>query len=335
MRTLLERIAGHARLHPERPALTDDRCTLGYAALHGEIEWLSALLKGQRIALLLSNSCAWAALDLAILRLGAICIPIPPFFSDGQLQHLLADARPDLIITDQPQRLAVLLPISTAQSVAVAGQRLTWLRISGTSMDSLPAHTAKLTYTSGTTGRPKGVLLTGAAMEKVTSSLSEAVQASPDDRTLSLLPLSTLLENIGGLYAPLYNGAHACLPDLADCGINGSSGVDPALLMAAVNRFRPSSTIVVPQLLKAMIEAAEAGYRAPQSLRFVAVGGAHSVPMLIDHARRAGLPAYEGYGLSETCSVASLNLPERERLGSVGRPLPHVEARVADDGGCL
>ncbi len=336
MRPLLQRIARHSRQRPERPALADSRCALTYAELQAEIERLCAQLsEGQRIALLLGNSCAWAVLDLAILRLGATCIPVPPFFADGQLQHLLADARPDLIITDQPQRLAGMLPIATAQSLAVTGQLLTRFRISGTSTDPLPADTAKLTYTSGTTGRPKGVLLTGAAMEKVTLSLSEAVQASPDDRTLSLLPLSTLLENIGGLYAPLYNGAQACLPDLAECGMNGSSGVDPALLIAALDRFRPSSMIAVPQLLKVMVEAAEAGTAPPQSLRFVAVGGARTAPALIERARRTGLPVYEGYGLSETCSVVSLNLPGRERLGSTGRPLPHVRVRIADDGEVL
>jgi len=335
MNRILERIAQHARQRPNQPAVADGSCTLTYRELQREIERLSGLLHSRRVALLMANGCAWTVLDLAVQRQGAICIPVPPFFSDAQLEHVIADARPDLIITDQPQRLMALLHLSPAVQLSVAERPVTWFRMPGAATDKFPPHTAKLTYTSGTTGRPKGVCLTGAALEKVSIGLSEAVQASPDDRSLSLLPLSTLLENIGGVYAPLYSGAQACVPDLARCGMNGSSGVDPARLMAALEEFQPSSLIVVPQLLKVMVEAAAAGAPVPSSLRFVAVGGARTAPALIERARRMGLPVYEGYGLSEACSVVSLNLPHRDRVGSTGRPLPHARVRIAEDGEVL
>jgi long-subunit acyl-CoA synthetase (AMP-forming) len=149
---------------------------------------------------------------------------------------------------------------------------------------------------------------------------------------LSLLPLSTLLENIGGVYAPLASGGLACVPDLATCGMQGSSGVQPERLIGTLHRYAPTSIILVPQLLKVLVEARAAGVALPASLRFIAVGGAPTSPALIERARAFGLPVYEGYGLSESASVVSLNRPGDARVGSVGRPLPHVHVRIAADG---
>lgn len=332
MRRILDRIALHARQRPAQPALTDGRVDLSYADLVTEVERVAGLIDCARVALLLANGSHWAVLDLALIRRGAVCIPLPPFFSDAQIAHVLADARPGLVITDQPGRLRSLVQASPALELSVAGRPLSVLRLSAPGRDRFPEGAAKLTYTSGTTGQPKGVCLSAAAIAEVAVGLSDAVRGRPGDRALALLPLSTLLENIGGLYAPLYSGAHACLPDLAECGIHGSSGLDAGRLAAALMRHRPSTTILVPQLLKALVACAEAGAPMPDSLRFVAVGGARSAPQLIERAHRLGLPAFEGYGLSEAASVVSLNLPGAERPGSVGRPLPHARVRIADDG---
>ncbi len=332
MNLVFSRIAEHARRNPQRAAISDACNTIRYGQLQAEIERLSPLFTGRRVALLLANGCPWAVLDLAVLHAGATCIPLPAFFSDAQLRHVLADARPELVITDQPQRLTRLSHVAPEAQRTVAGAPATWFRMPVAAGGRFPADTRKLTYTSGTTGTPKGVCLGDDALQTVSVGLSRALRGNADDRTLSLLPLSTLLENIGGLYAPLYSGAHAFVPDLSECGIRGSSSVDAAALVAALHRFQPSSTIVVPQLLKAMVIAIEAGAVAPPHLRFVAVGGARTAPTLLARARRAGLPVFEGYGLSEACSVVSLNLPDSDRLGSVGQPLPHAQLRISENG---
>jgi long-chain acyl-CoA synthetase len=334
MKRILARIAQHAVQRADQTALSDSYDSLSYHELQDEITRLARLIDRRRVALLLPNSCAWAVLDLALQQRGATCIPLPTFFSDAQLAHVLSDAQPDLVITDQPQRLAGLLPDAAASlmHLTVAGRQLTGLRRAGAARNAFPPDTAKLTYTSGTTGQPKGVCLSGAAMAEVTLGLSAAVQGRANDRALSLLPLSTLLENIGGLYAPLYSGARAYLPDLAECGFSGSSGVDAVQLLTALNQYRPTTTILVPQLLKVMVAAAEGGAPLPAGLRFVAVGGARCAAGLIERAWRVGLPVYEGYGLSEACSVVSLNLPGHGRAAGTGCALPHARVRIADDG---
>ncbi len=332
MKEILGRIEAQVRDQPNALALIDSQGSLDYASLWQAVERLAAMLEGERIAYLLSNGSAWALVDLAVAFKGAAGIPIPTFFSDRQLAHLLKDAAPDCVITDQPGRIQALLQQTSPLLHAVAGRDLAVFTPARTPTSPLPLRTAKLTYTSGTTGTPKGVCISGDAITRVTLTLSEEVAAQSSDRALSLLPLATLLENIGGLYAPLVNGATACVPDLVECGMTGSSGVQPQPLLAALHRFAPTSIILVPQLLKVLVETCEAGAAMPASLRFIAVGGAPVSTELIRRARVFGLPVYQGYGLSESASVVSLNIATADRIGSVGRVLPHVRVRIAADG---
>lgn len=331
MSRILAALAQHAQARPAAPAITDGEVTLEYGALHQVVVELSGRLNAARIAFLLDNGCAWALVDLAVTHAGATGIPVPTFFSDDQLRHLLEEAAPDLVITDRPQRLEGFLD-GTVSTLEVAGRELAVFRPTFALTQDLPPACARITYTSGTTGRPRGVCLDQTAIDTVTFGLVEAVQGSAQDCTLALLPLTTLLENIGGLYAPLVCGGRAALPSLADCGMTGSSGVQPGALMAALSRFQPTTCIVVPQLLKVMVEAAAAGAPVPGSLRFLAVGGAPLAPALIERARALGLPAYQGYGLSEAASVVSLNCPGDDRTDSVGRPLPHTRVRISAEG---
>lgn len=330
METLFARIRDHAEQRPHHLALADGATRLDYRELSRTIERTE--VSGRRVGLLLANSCAFAVLDLALLSRGIVCVPMPPFFSDAQLAHLARDAGLDTVITDQASRVASLANGEAAHTVDAAGRTLNCFSLRPAHTPSLPHGTVKITYTSGTTSEPKGVCLTATNIEHVTLGLCEAVHANARDQSLALLPLSTLLANIANLYAPLASGGTAWLTDLADCGVNGSIGVSRDAFVAALQRHRPTVTVVVPHLLKTLVEAVAQGADRPRTLRFIAVGGAPVPAALLAQARRLGLPVYQGYGLSEAASVVSLNLPNQRRIGSVGRPLPHVQIRIADDG---
>jgi acyl-CoA synthetase (AMP-forming)/AMP-acid ligase II len=195
---------------------------------------------------------------------------------------------------------------------------------------ALPAGTAVVTYTSGTTGAPRGVCLDAAALLTVADALAEAAAPLGPRRHLCLMPLSTLLENVAGLYAALRSGAEIAVPSLAAIGYSGAAGLDVPTLLDCLHRHRPESAIVLPQLLLALTMAGERGARLPDSLKFLAVGGARVGAGLIARAQAQGLPVYEGYGLSECGSVVCLNRPGAARAGSVGRPLPHARVQVRE-----
>ena len=332
MISILARIGQYAVVRPNEPALVDDNGVMSYAALQREITRMAKQLGGRRVGLLLDNGCPWVVLDLALQHQGTVCVPMPLFFSDAQLRHLIDDAGLDMIITDQPQRLESVVHMPPVMRLYIAGQQLSCFGLGPTYADPLPPGTCKITYTSGTTGQPKGVCLSGSSVERVTLSLCQAVGADGSDRTLSLLPLSTLLENIGGVYTALASGACATVPSLVEGGIGGTS-VRLNDLFTLLHRYQPTSIILVPQLVKgAVMEAMESGARPPSSLQFAAVGGAPLSATLLQQARSLGLPVYQGYGLSEAASVVSLNLPGGDKPDSVGRLLPHVDVRIADDG---
>jgi long-subunit acyl-CoA synthetase (AMP-forming) len=329
---LLERISHHAATNPAHVAVLDHADSLTYANLNRAVSETARVIEGQRVAVLLDNGCAWAVVDLALACRGAVSIPVPGYFTDDQIRHLLRDADPDLVLTDTPARIAQLIGRSEAGSARVAGSLLHIFAIDGGGRRALPVGTRKVTYTSGTTGQPKGVCLSSAAIQSVIGSLVEAVGARQTDRSLAVLPLATLLQNIAGIYVPLHAGATAALPSLATCGITGSSGVAPRALLGAIHRHAATAIVLVPQLLKMLVELGSAGAALPPSLRFVAVGGAPTGAALMARARALGLPVHEGYGLSEAASVVSLNRAGEGKPGTTGFPLPGVHVRLASDG---
>lgn len=134
---------------------------------------------------------------------------------------------------------------------------------------------------------------------------------------------------------PLLAGACIELAPMEQIGLRGASQFDLPTFLGSLNRAQPNSLILLPQLLLALVTAAERGLPIPRSLRFIAVGGGRVAPQLLARAGALGLLVYEGYGLSECASVVCLNTPGQRRSGTVGRPLEHVELQLASDGEVL
>ncbi|MDE2118520.1 MAG: thermostable hemolysin [Betaproteobacteria bacterium] len=338
--SVIDAIIRRSKEQPDSLALAGKQHALSYRELAAAIEQLGAQLRAapaRTIALALGNSPLWAVLDLAGLHAGKPVIPLPFFFSAEQIAHSIRDAGIDCILTDQPVQYRKLLEaagIETIEAVAhdLSGQTYSEIRLRNIAARTLPAGTVKVTYTSGTTGHPKGVCLGADALQQVASSLLAATRGKADDRHVSVLPLPTLLENLAGVYVPLLAGATCHLLPLAEVGLSGATGLDVKKMLAALIQCRATTTILTPQLLHAMVAAIEAGHPAPQQLRFVAVGGAPVAPRLLQRAQALGIPVFEGYGLSECASVVALNTESEHRIGSVGKPLPHARVKFAEDG---
>lgn len=338
MSLLAAALSSSARMRPTSPALADGRAVLSYGELDSQVSTVAEQWQGlglRSLALLADNSIAWAVADLAAHVAGLPLVPVPLFFSPQQMQHALRDSAVDALLTDRPDAARALLAqmgMLPTDEVASAGLTLMRLPVNVALQSRLPPGTAKVTYTSGTTGEPKGVCLSRAHLEQVAQALLEATGADDRDRHLCLTPLSTLLENIGGVHVPLLAGAVSYVLPLAQVGLSGASGLDPGRMVGALRETRATSAIVAPQMLQALVTVIEHdGERLPD-LRFVAVGGAPVSPHLLDRAQALHVPVFEGYGLSECASVVALNRPGERKPGTVGKPLPHVRLRFGDDG---
>lgn len=315
--------------HGERIALDDGQRRWRYDEMLAEVGRRQRVLQQagvQRLSIALDNGVDWLLWDLAALFAGVICVPLPGFFSPAQQAHVLDSAGVDAVVTRWPQAVASL-------GFAESGHGLLQRNIEAA--PPVPAGTLKITYTSGTTGQPKGVCLGADSMLAVAGSLSAAFGASAIERHLCVLPLAVLLDNLAGNYAPLLHGACVCLPALAEVGLQGASQFEVAALLQSLQRFRPDSLILLPQLLLALVTAVEQGAPLPAALRFIAVGGGRVAPQLLQRAAAFGLPVFEGYGLSECASVVCLNQPAAQRIGTVGKPLPHLDVSLAEDGEVL
>ncbi len=282
------------------------------------------------VALYADNGLDWIVTDLACQMAGVRIVPLPLFFSDQQLRFALHSGGIDTLITDQPARLLPMLRELGVVETRIAAGRVCMYTVQSSLPALVPDATAKITYTSGTTGNPKGVCLSLAHQLTVARSLVKAVGLERP-RHLCLLPLSTLLENVAGVYAPLLAGGEVIVPSLAEIGFTGSSGLNIRRLLESISLHRPDSIILVPEMLNALTLATDAGWTPPASLKFVAVGGGKTAASLIEKALAAGLPVHEGYGLSECGSVVSLNRPGHARPGTVGQPLEHLGVHI-DDG---
>ncbi|MDO6824326.1 AMP-binding protein [Marinobacter sp. 1_MG-2023] len=328
MDALPELLKRQTLTHPSRIALRGRDAALSYQQMMQMAEAVAEQLslRGiKRVGVCGDNSLAWILADLACLLAGIVCVPVPVFFSESQTTHLIKQAGLDgLLRSDEVSEYELLGHGVWLRTLPVAAE-----------VPGMPVGTAKITFTSGSTGTPKGVCLSVSQMTATTLALQERLAGVELQAHLCILPLATLLENIAGVYLPLLMGATVRVEPLESLGMSGSSGLNLSKLVEGVNRSRPHSLILVPELAMALVGAAERGQLDADSLRFLAVGGGRVSPELLARGRAAGLPLYEGYGLSECSSVVALNVPGADCDGSVGRPLSHIDIRVGSDSHIL
>lgn len=334
MNKILAAIYHHAIATPKKIALTGQTTQLTYAELAAQVDELANWLIEQnvgRAGLWGENSIEWIIADLAAWKANVTLVPLPRFFSRTQLQHVIAQAQlPCLLVCGDIEQVADINERKNSPTTAIYLDTLVAYE-QANSIDAV----AKITFTSGTTGTPKGVCLSTAALENVTLALAEriysGINTSNLNTHLNLLPLSTLLENVAGVYVPLYLGKRVVVLPGSALGLTGSSQLSLPTLLQALHQYQPNSLIVLPQILQGFVAASTQGFNLPASLTFIAVGGARTPALLIEQARALGISVYEGYGLSECASVVSLNSPVADKIGSVGKALSHVDIKI-DNG---
>ncbi|GHA70666.1 long-chain-fatty-acid--CoA ligase [Formosimonas limnophila] len=341
---ILERIAHWAK-HGNPVALISENGTqqdTHYATLQNELIELAQHLQQEgwsNVALYLDNGSAWVVSDLACVHANALCTPIPSFFHSQQIAHIIQSIHPQVVICEAAwvERLSPLCQIERLCSIEITGVTYMMLILSdGLSRQAWPILEGvdKVTFTSGTTADPKGVLIANTTLSHLTDSLCDSVDLQKGDCYLSLLPLSVLLENVAGVYTALSKGASIVAWPLASIGYRPDFSIDVSIFAHVINHTRPQVMITVPELLAQLVLQVEQNLissDAIKSFKFIATGGALISTELIKCAQNLGLPVYQGYGLSENSSIATLNTAKFNRIGSVGKPMPHVQIKVEND----
>lgn len=308
MKQVFDALRHHATTRPQDIAFEDDQGAIDWRDLASRVEHLARELDcvDGTVAIGLAGGIDYVVADLALTLCTKRQVPLPFFFSKAQNAHVLMDAEVSAVITNSPELFAPL-PHLKMISAAMCPSKTLALR-------AYAGGAERIIYTSGSSGNPKGVVLGDRQLDASVTALSKVIKADATDTHLSILPLAQLLEQICGIFLPILAGARTVFRFDATKSIFGAP-IGP--LVAAFEDVRPTTSLLAPAVLGRWVEDLGAG-RAPDSLRFVAVGGASSAPSLIDKAVASGIPVHEGYGLSECCAVVAMNRPGDNHPGTVG-----------------
>ena len=344
---------------------------------------------GDRVAVMLPNCPEWVAFDQAALSLGLIVVPLYANDRPENIAYILENTETKILlcpgiaywqhlfpVLDRLTSLQRIITIDFCQT-RPEDPRITcitsWLPDSqeNTSAYSpVTNETASIVYTSGTTGLPKGVMLSHRNILENSYAGLLCMDVYPGDTFLSFLPLSHMLERTAGYYLPMMAGATVAfarsIPDLAEDlvtikptvmiavpriferihgGIINTLATKPESIAALFRRAvktgwdtflyrqgRASWSIsMLFQPLLDMLVAGKVRKKLGGKLRIILSGGAPLSPEISKFFIGLGLPLYQGYGLTETSPIISVNRPEDNRPEGVGKPLPGIEVKIGEE----
>ncbi|MDN3608531.1 AMP-binding protein [Vibrio ostreicida] len=297
------------------------------------------LRESATVGIVCRNGADWIVADLGCLFSGLASLPLPHAFSRSQAHHLASKC--DVFICDQTGEETLKekwgLEYDEQRCIRLDETLCSYLE-GATLLDLATAaqpSVCKIIHTSGTTSRPKGVQLTPQAIVETYKSLSTSIPKESQKTYLSLVPLSLLLEQVTAIYLPLMNGGTVSfLPQ--DLPLIGENHCDIGKIVEWITFVQPTAMTAPPVMIEALLNGIKQGDDALcqylQDVPHITCGGARVDVETLEQLRSFGVEAYQGYGLSENASVVSVNTTQFNRLGSVGRPLPHVEVRIAQDG---
>jgi long-chain acyl-CoA synthetase len=314
---------------------------------------------GDRVGLVAENSVEWLIADLAILAAGAVNVPPHAPLTARQIHFQLADTAINFLFVsnrvqlDKIRQIHAQLPplrgLVVFEGAAHASlEGLSWEAFRQRGRRALPRVAAELArreaalgpddlatilYTSGTTGNPKGVMLTHGNLLSNVCALRQRSGQQPSDVVLSWLPYTHIYARTVDHYSTLASGVLLCLAESADTLLTDLAEVQPTH-MASVPRFYEKVLTRVADADPQVVRRRLRELFGPR-IDWLSSGGA---PLPYSVARtyaEAGVLVLQGYGLTETSPVISFNSKDAYKLETVGRPLPGVEVKIAADGEVL
>lgn len=285
---------------------------------------------GDRVGIWLKNCPQFVPALFGILEVGGVATPINNFLKPDETDYIIRDAEINLIISDESMadsvaKLRELRPGLKCLRVEDFPQLRPTDQVSRvltTEATCTESDLAVLIYTSGTTGRPKGAMLSHGNLLHNVESCRRVLQAVGDDRIVLLLPMFHSFMLCVGVLLPLLVGGSIVLI---------KSVHPPKNLVQDIIHRQATILPAVPQLFRTLMHAS---IPADLPLR-LCISGAAPLPheILREFNEKFAMPLIEGYGLSEASPVVSFNPLDRQKPGSIGKPIYDVEVSIQDDAG--
>ena len=315
------------------------------------------LSKGDQVIVWGPNCPQWVLIFFGCLRAGVIAVPLDLRSAPDYVERVVSRITPKLAFTSRytpKDDVSLGLPEVTFEDLESEIYDLPEPEHVGIEPDDL----AEIMFTSGTTGDPKGVMLTHRNLTANIEGITQYITCSTSSRLLSILPLSHMYEQMGGLLTVLHFGASVTYP----------TSRQPTVLARTMRERQITTMLLVPQGLELLMNGIERevrrqgksglwskllkiAERTPYPLRrrlfgrvhkqfggkldFIVSGGAALDPELGRKWELLGVKIVQGYGATEASPVISNHTLHERRPDSVGRPLPNVEVRLSDDGEIL
>lgn len=337
-----ELLRNTARRFPDKTAIYFNDCLITYKSLDQGVDNLARGLlnlgfKGQKmVGLLLGNCSDFIYSYFAIIRAGGVVVPMNPLYKDEEVKYLLNQAEVVFLITGQsflPMVKRIWHDIPTLQRVLITegetGERIVsykdLLDMSAEPVEVAikPDDIAACLFTSGTTGKPKGALLSHSNLVFDVRASTERIQMDSRDQHLCVLPLFHSFALMATLLCPLYTGGSiVVLPQF-----------HPDLVLQKITSKKITFFCGIPTMFASLLSVLEKPNNYDlQSLRYCLTGGAPTpVKLMQIYEEKYKIGILEGNGPTETSPVAYVNPPELRKLGSVGPPLNGVRVIIVDD----
>ena len=338
----LNRLAENSRTYADKTALEfidPPLQRLSYAGLDERLRGAIAYLRGlgvqpgDRVALQLPKCLEFILLHLATVRLGAISLPLNLAYPPAETEYFLRDSAARLLFATGPAITALesILPGLPFLEAPVLvdpddpDRFLAQIARDSPALDGLPApeldDTAVIIYTSGTTGRPKGAEITHGNLSANLAALHAAWGWQPDDLLLHVLPIFHVHGLFVALHGALYAGASALL----------MRAFDPERTLRTLVERKCTVFMAVPTIHRRLLAVPDAGRFDLSELRLITSGSDRLPDEVFTRFQRTfRYTLLERYGMTETNMNLSNPLIGERRIGSVGLPLPGVEARIVD-----
>ena len=327
----------NARYFPDRPAIIEGETTISFSQLHQDVNKAASAMvtlglePGDHVGLCAPNSYAWVVIYYAAIKAGGVSVTFSYLLKKDELTKVLADCRPKILFTSEDklddfeaQRAESYLSLVVCRSGDMSFSSL--LEKGGPQFATVNRHrddTAAILYTGGTTGSPKGAMLSHQNLKSSIFNTAHYERCTMDDRALCFLPLNHVFGQVHIMNSTIYScGATILQP-----------AFDMDQVLDALTKYRITKFYAVPTIYIRLLGLPNLK-ETFKSIRYC-FSAAASMALEVVQAwkEKTGLEIYESYGMTESAAMVTYNHYYRHKVGSVGTVANIVEVEIRDMNG--